>query len=161
MFCEQKKFDDSASGVCFCSISFLRNAFAFSPSSTLTPSYFFFLLPFFYLLVHLSPPLGILDKMDYIKGMGFDAIWISPVVDNFPCGYHGYWARNKFQIEAQFGGADELLKLVKGQPCSLTALPPCFDKTSLSMHWCHRGTVHRCPHTLTSRPSRQVSAYID
>eukprot|EP00729_Bicosta_minor_P011305 gene11305-17960_t len=57
---------------------------------------------------------GILDKMDYIKGMGFDAIWISPVVDNFPCGYHGYWARNKFQIEAQFGGADELLKLVKG-----------------------------------------------
>ena len=25
---------------------------------------------------------GIVSKLDYIQGMGFDAIWISPVVDN-------------------------------------------------------------------------------
>jgi len=25
---------------------------------------------------------GIINKLDYIKNMGFDAIWISPVVDN-------------------------------------------------------------------------------
>ena len=25
---------------------------------------------------------GIINKLDYIKGMGFDAIWISPVVEN-------------------------------------------------------------------------------
>ena len=45
--------------------------------------------------------------------MGFDAIWISPIVDNFPCGYHGYWARSKFDVEQQFGGADELSALLE------------------------------------------------
>jgi len=25
---------------------------------------------------------GITNKLDYIQGMGFDAIWISPVVEN-------------------------------------------------------------------------------
>ncbi len=34
---------------------------------------------------------GIENNLDYIKGMGFDAIWISPVVDNIANGYHGYW----------------------------------------------------------------------
>lgn len=30
---------------------------------------------------------GIINNLDYIKNMGFDAIWISPVVDNYPRGY--------------------------------------------------------------------------
>jgi len=34
--------------------------------------------------------LGIIDKLDYIKSLGFTAIWITPVVDNQSGGYHGY-----------------------------------------------------------------------
>jgi glycosidase len=30
---------------------------------------------------------GIVDKLDYITSMGFDAIWISPIVVNTPGGY--------------------------------------------------------------------------
>ena len=33
---------------------------------------------------------GIINKLDYIKGMGFDAIWISPIVKNTEGSYHGY-----------------------------------------------------------------------
>lgn len=44
--------------------------------------------------------------------MGFDAIWISPVIDNSPNGYHGYWARNWNAINNFFGSADELKELV-------------------------------------------------
>jgi alpha-amylase len=44
--------------------------------------------------------------------MGFDAIWISPVVDNLDPGYHGYWARNWNQINQHFGSADDLKSLV-------------------------------------------------
>jgi len=51
-------------------------------------------------------------QLDYITGMGFDAIWISPVVQNIPCGYHGYWAQHQFEIEAHFGGAAGLQKLM-------------------------------------------------
>jgi alpha-amylase len=46
---------------------------------------------------------GIQKNLDYIKGMGFDAIWISPVVDNSPGGYHGYWAANWEKINSHFG----------------------------------------------------------
>lgn len=45
--------------------------------------------------------------------MGFDAIWISPVVENTPGGYHGYWAKNWESISPEFGGADALRSLVK------------------------------------------------
>lgn len=44
--------------------------------------------------------------------MGFDAIWISPVVDNTDCGYHGYWAQKQFEIESHFGGAQQLSELM-------------------------------------------------
>lgn len=44
--------------------------------------------------------------------MGFDAIWISPVVDNIDGGYHGYWAANWEKINAHFGSAADLKALV-------------------------------------------------
>lgn len=53
------------------------------------------------------------EKLDYVKGMGFDAIWISPVVDNIEPGYHGYWARNWEKVNAHFGSEDDLKNLVK------------------------------------------------
>ena len=55
---------------------------------------------------------GIQNGLDYIIGMGFDAIWISPVVDNLSGGYHGYWAKNWEGINANFGTPDELKALV-------------------------------------------------
>ena len=51
---------------------------------------------------------GIVSKLDYIQGMGFDAIWISPVVDNTDGGYHGYWARNINKVNSNFGTASDL-----------------------------------------------------
>lgn len=44
--------------------------------------------------------------------MGFDAIWISPVVDNYDGGYHGYWARNMYDVNGNFGSKDDLKAFV-------------------------------------------------
>ena len=55
---------------------------------------------------------GIIDQLDYIIGLGFDAIWISPVVENTPGGYHGYWAQNISAINHQFGSPEDLKDLV-------------------------------------------------
>lgn len=44
--------------------------------------------------------------------MGFDAIWITPVVDNYDGGYHGYWARNMYGTNSNFGSSDDLKRLV-------------------------------------------------
>jgi len=54
---------------------------------------------------------GIETYLDYIQGFGFDAIWISPVIDNADGGYHGYWQRNMYEINSHFGTADDLLSL--------------------------------------------------
>ena len=37
--------------------------------------------------------------------MGFNAIWISPVVENSDNGYHGYWAKDWESINPYFGTA--------------------------------------------------------
>ncbi|OJJ01945.1 hypothetical protein ASPVEDRAFT_129925 [Aspergillus versicolor CBS 583.65] len=55
---------------------------------------------------------GLESKLDYIQGMGFDAIWITPVVANAPGGYHGYWAQDLYSINENYGTADDLKSLV-------------------------------------------------
>lgn len=55
---------------------------------------------------------GILENLDYIQGMGFDAIWISPIVDNIPDGYHGYWARDWNRLNEHFGDETTLKELI-------------------------------------------------
>lgn len=62
---------------------------------------------------------GILDHADYIREMGFSALWITPIVDNpdeaftggdpitqtsfltdlGKSGYHGYWAKNFYVVD--------------------------------------------------------------
>lgn len=61
---------------------------------------------------------GLTGKLDYIKGMGFDAIWISPVVANIGGNttegesYHGYWSQNINELNTAFGSSDDLKTLV-------------------------------------------------
>ncbi|KXT05837.1 hypothetical protein AC578_1103 [Pseudocercospora eumusae] len=59
---------------------------------------------------------GIANKLDYIQGMGFTAVWISPVVKNIadtPYGnpYHGYWAQDIYSLNSAFGTAADLKAL--------------------------------------------------
>lgn len=56
---------------------------------------------------------GIQNNLDYIQGMGFDAIWISPVNSNTKDGYHGYWVNNLYEINEEFGTAEELKELIQ------------------------------------------------
>lgn len=55
---------------------------------------------------------GIENNLDYITGMGFDAIWISPVPENKGDDYHGYGALNWEKINPHFGTEDDLKSLV-------------------------------------------------
>lgn len=55
---------------------------------------------------------GIIDKLDYIKEMGFTAIWLTPIVKNEPKGYHGYWTEDFYEVEEHFGTLEEFKTLV-------------------------------------------------
>lgn len=69
---------------------------------------------------------GIYDNADYIRGMGFTALWVTPIVDNpdqnfsgggiceygsgpgndrGKTGYHGYWADNFYQVDEHLPSA--------------------------------------------------------
>ncbi|KAI5849897.1 glycoside hydrolase superfamily [Tricharina praecox] len=56
---------------------------------------------------------GMEARLDYIKGLGFDAIWITPVVENTSNGYHGYWAKNLYNVNTNYGSANDLKSLVQ------------------------------------------------
>ncbi|MGB5952575.1 MAG: pullulanase-type alpha-1,6-glucosidase [Ornithinimicrobium sp.] len=64
---------------------------------------------------------GILDKMDYIEGMGTTAIWLTPSFKNRPvqgtgddvsAGYHGYWITDFTQIDPHLGTNEEMKELI-------------------------------------------------
>lgn len=55
---------------------------------------------------------GLINHLDYIQGMGFDAIWISPIIDNYGGGYHGYWGRDIYTLNSHFGSESDLVELI-------------------------------------------------
>lgn len=52
--------------------------------------------------------------LPYIKDvLGFDAIYISPFIENTEGGYHGYWAKNFYKVNPHFGTEEDLKELVR------------------------------------------------
>ena len=50
---------------------------------------------------------GLADKLDYIKALGFSAIWITPVVENASgYDYHGYHALDFSKVDARYESSD-------------------------------------------------------
>lgn len=55
---------------------------------------------------------GIINNLNYIQGMGFDAIWISPIISNIDGGYHGYWGKDLYSLNSNFGSESDFNDLV-------------------------------------------------
>ncbi|WP_394328287.1 alpha-amylase family glycosyl hydrolase, partial [Couchioplanes caeruleus] len=64
---------------------------------------------------------GVIDRLDYIQGLGTTAIWLAPVFKNRPvqgsgadvsAGYHGYWITDFTQVDPHFGSNADLTRLV-------------------------------------------------
>ena len=55
---------------------------------------------------------GLINHLDYIQGMGFNAIWISPIVENTDNSYHGYHMTNLYKLNTHFGSEDDFKNLI-------------------------------------------------
>ncbi|NLE97167.1 MAG: DUF3372 domain-containing protein, partial [Propionibacterium sp.] len=64
---------------------------------------------------------GIMDRLDYIQGLGTTAIWLTPSFKNRPvqgsgedasAGYHGYWVTDFTQIDPHLGTNEEMGELI-------------------------------------------------
>ncbi|SHM45545.1 Glycosidase [Anaerosporobacter mobilis DSM 15930] len=67
---------------------------------------------------------GVTSKLDYLKDLGINTIWISPIVENITesqtsteppmesYGYHGYWTSNFEELNKHLGTEAELRELI-------------------------------------------------
>jgi pullulanase-type alpha-1,6-glucosidase len=64
---------------------------------------------------------GLTGKLDYIKGLGTTAIWLTPSFKNRPvqgsgadvsAGYHGYWITDFTRIDPHLGSNDDMKALI-------------------------------------------------
>lgn len=55
---------------------------------------------------------GVMEKLDYIKGLGFTAIWITPHVKNTGRDYHGYGAVDFKDVDPHFGDLAKMKEFV-------------------------------------------------
>src|SRR5215217_4837933 len=64
---------------------------------------------------------GMLDRIDYIRGLGTTALWLTPSFKNRPvqgpegqesAGYHGYWITDFTQIDPHLGTNQDLRNLI-------------------------------------------------
>jgi pullulanase len=73
---------------------------------------------------------GIINKLDYLDGLGINTIWISPIVDNIDFnkgvdfttteglaakqyGYHGYWAKDFTSLDEHLGDMETFKELIE------------------------------------------------
>lgn len=58
---------------------------------------------------------GIINHLDYIRELGFTAIWINPLLENNQprYSYHGYAITDFYKIDSRFGSNDDYVRLVK------------------------------------------------
>ncbi|RVT41905.1 alpha-amylase family glycosyl hydrolase [Sphingobium algorifonticola] len=64
---------------------------------------------------------GLIQRLDYIQGLGATAIWLGPIFKNKPvqggrgqesAGYHGYWITDFTQVDPHFGTGADMKALV-------------------------------------------------
>ena len=64
---------------------------------------------------------GLIQRLDYIQGMGATAVWLSPVFANKPvqgdpgtesAGYHGYWVTDFTRVDPHLGTNDDFKAFV-------------------------------------------------
>lgn len=56
---------------------------------------------------------GVSQKLDYIKGMGFTVVSLSPIFQNEANGYHGRWVKDFKKVDEHFGTMQDLKMLIK------------------------------------------------
>ncbi|HCZ25011.1 MAG TPA: glucohydrolase, partial [Acholeplasmataceae bacterium] len=55
---------------------------------------------------------GIIEKLDYLKELGVNLIWICPFYDS-PMDDNGYDVRNYFDVQEMFGSMEDVHELIK------------------------------------------------
>lgn len=81
---------------------------------------------------------GIIQKLDYIRELGFTTIWLNPVLENrMPGGsYHGYAITDFYQVDPRFGTNEEYCELIeKAHAKGMKVVMDMIFNHAGSAHW--------------------------
>ena len=81
---------------------------------------------------------GIAASMDYIKDMGFTAIWLNPILENAmpESSYHGYATTDYYKVDPRFGSNEEYRAFVAtAKENGLGVIMDMITNHSGSEHW--------------------------
>ncbi|MBE0367542.1 glycoside hydrolase family 13 protein [Pseudoalteromonas aurantia] len=81
---------------------------------------------------------GIIDHLDYLQGMGFSQLWLTPVRENdMPSySYHGYAITDFYRIDERMGSTDDYIELsVQAREKGLGLIMDMVLNHSGSEHW--------------------------
>lgn len=56
---------------------------------------------------------GVQRRLPYLKALGINAIWLTPVQTNVPGAYHGYWIQHFKQVDPRLGTMEDLRQLIR------------------------------------------------
>lgn len=58
---------------------------------------------------------GMINSLDYIKDLGFTALWLNPLLENNQpeYSYHGYGITDFYKVDARFGSNEAYVKLIQ------------------------------------------------
>ena len=57
---------------------------------------------------------ALIEKLDYIKNLNFNMVWLTPFYVNQPGGYHGYHAENYNHVDPRFAYGENIIDNNKG-----------------------------------------------
>lgn len=102
---------------------------------------------------------GVIQELDYIQGMGFDCLWITPVVKQFEgknggsgSGSHGYWAYDLYEVDPNFGTTEDL----KALSAALHSRGMCLVQDIVVNHM---GPVHSAANVSRMRPFNETKYF--
>lgn len=81
---------------------------------------------------------GIQDHLDYIRDIGFTAIWLNPILENdmFRTSYHGYAATDFYKVDQRFGTNEDYRQLCQeAQKKGIKIIMDMILNHSGSEHW--------------------------
>lgn len=56
---------------------------------------------------------GIIKRLNHLQEIGVSTIILSPIMENAPGGYHGYWVEDYYSIEQSFGTMEDLNEVIE------------------------------------------------
>lgn len=82
---------------------------------------------------------GVIDKLDYLKGMGVTAIWLTPLFEQIEellfdmAAMHGYWTKDFKRLNPRLVGKDDEISLLKSRETVFDKLIAELKKRGMKM----------------------------